>query len=196
MDYIEIAAALIGITYLILEYKANLWMWVFGILMAVLFAYKYFSEGVYANGALNIYYIGASVYGLWAWLRSMRRDSSAAGKGGGEVQIVSMPMRYLPVLLAVLAAMTLLIGWVLLRLGESEVVWLDGFTTALNVLGMWMLAKRYYQQWFCWIVLNPIMSVMTFSIGLYAFGVMYVIYTVIALLGFFRWRRHYRQAAQ
>ena len=55
--------------YLYLEYKANIWLWVVGIIMPIVHGTLYFKSGLYADCSMQVYYILAGLYGLVAWSR-------------------------------------------------------------------------------------------------------------------------------
>ena len=40
------------------------------------------------------------------------------------------------------------IAWILIEYTDSNVPWLDSFTTALSIVGSWMLPRKYVDQWF------------------------------------------------
>lgn len=186
MNVIEIIGACIGLCYLYFEYKASIWTWIFGVLMPVAYVYIFFRSGLYANTAINVYYIAASVYGYVVW----RRNRSG---GGDEAPIASCPRRYVAPIVLVVLALTGLLTWVLSMLNESLYPFLDGLTASLSVAGMWMLAKKYYQEWLCWIVVEPLMVVLGILTGMYATAAMYLVYGVVAVMGYFRWKKLYKK---
>ncbi len=187
VSLLELLGAAIGIVYLYLEYRANRWLWLFGALMPLLYICINFENGFYANGALNIYYLVISIYGAVAWLRT---KGSAAG--AEETRLCSLPRRRIvPV---VLVSMVLSVSLsLLLRLSEeSEMAWLDGITAALGVVGMWLMTQKYYQQWLCWIIVNPLLLAMYLLHGNYPSALLYAAYSVVAVMGYRRWRNLYR----
>ena len=72
---------------------------------------------------------------------------------------------------------------------DSQVWLLDGVSTALSVVAMWLLAKKYYQQWIFWIIVEPIIILMSLQTEMYATAVLYLIYTIIAIMGYFKWKK-------
>ena len=68
MSVIEIIGACIGLLYLILEYKANVWLWPVGIVMSLFYVIIYVTGKFYADAALQVYFIGANAYGLLKWI--------------------------------------------------------------------------------------------------------------------------------
>lgn len=180
----ELFGAVVGIIYLILEYRVNPWLYLFGILMGAVYSVVFFQEGIYANACINVYYVLISIYGALCWRRYGSSDN-------GNPTTRSMPRRLAPWLLAFLLALTLFLTWLLSALGESDVAFLDGVTSALSIISMWMMAKKYYQQWIGWIIVEPVMVILSLRSGLYYTAVMYVVYSVIAVMGYLRWKKLY-----
>lgn len=190
MSAIELVGAAVGLIYLYLEYRANRWLWLFAALMPLFYIYINFKGHYYANGALNVYYLLVSLYGAVAWLR--HKD----GAGAEETNLCSLPRKWwLPVVAATLVLFVVL-TWLLQALGESHVAWLDGATSALGVVAMLLMAQRYYQQWLCWIVVNPMLIVMYAVGGNYPSAVLYVVYSVVSVMGFLRWKKLYEAHRQ
>ena len=83
--------------------------------------------------------------------------------------------------------------WLLDLLDESQYPALDGISSALTIVGMWMLAQKWWQQWFCWMIVEPIMVVLFWLSGNYASAVLYVVFEVFCILGIISWYRKYKQ---
>lgn len=189
LSLIELLGAVTGIIYLVLEYRANRWLWLFAVLMPLFYIYINFKSGIYANGLLNVYYLVVSVYGGISWLRTA--DKSDAG--AEEKHLQSMPRRLVLPVVAAVVLLTVALSLTLKALGESQVAWIDGFTSALGVVAILLMVKKYYQQWICWLVVNPLMVAMYLLSGNYPSAVMYVCYCVFSVLGFLHWKRMYEE---
>lgn len=192
MDYLEIIGTAIGLVYLWLEYHANVWLWVASIAMPAIYLEVYYSAGLYADFAISIYYLLASIYGLFCWLRSRKgrkADSPGESSDSSRAGIVSLPHSlYLPVI-GVSVALWGIIGWLLATFTDSNVPWADGFTTALSIVAMWMLAKKYTQQWIMWILADAGCSILYIYKDLYFTSFLYALYAIIAIFGFRKWKR-------
>ncbi|MDE5799968.1 MAG: nicotinamide mononucleotide transporter family protein, partial [Paramuribaculum sp.] len=77
MNYLEVIGTALGLLYLWLEYRASAWLWAASIAMPAIYLAVYYQAGLYADLGISIYYILASVYGLFCWLRHHKTDSSA-----------------------------------------------------------------------------------------------------------------------
>ena len=183
---IEITGACIGLVYLLLEYKASSWLWVFGILMPLCYVFIFFQQGIYANMLLNIYYVGANIYGLLVW-----KQVISAGKHQ-EKKISSMPKSYRIPAIVFTLILTAGISYLLYLFHESDIFILDGLTAAVSITGLWMLTKKYYQEWICWIIVNPIMIWLALSQKMYPTAVLYTAYSIISIMGYFNWKNMHR----
>lgn len=102
-----------------------------------------------------------------------------------ELPITHMPARYLLPLTAVFIAALLGIAWILINFTDSNVPWLDSFTTALSIAGMWMLARKYVEQWWAWIAVDAVSAGLYIYKGLDFTAGLYALYTIIAIFGYF-----------
>ena len=182
MNYLEILGTLIGIVYLYLEYRASAWLWAASIAMPAIYLAVYYEAGLYADFGISIYYILASVYGLVCWLRGNAED-------GKPLAITRTPgAMWLPLALA-FASIAAAIGFALSRFTDSTVPWADGATTALSIVAMWMLARKYVEQWLVWIAADVASAALYAYKDLWPTGALYLAYAVVALLGYRKWKR-------
>ena len=183
LNYLEIVGTLVGLFYLWLEYRASIYLWIAGIVMPAIYIVVYYRAGLYADFGINIYYLLASFYGWLAW---KYRKSVAEEKA---VPITRMPLRsYLPMVVVTLFLWGA-IAWVLIAFTDSTVPWMDSFTTALSVVGMWMLARKYVEQWFPWIAVDVVCCGLYWYKELFFTAVLYGMYAVIAVFGYVKWRK-------
>lgn len=182
MGTLEIVGVAVGLVYLYLEYRASAWLWVASIAMPAIFLGVYYDAGLYADFGISIYYILASVYGLACWLRG-------AGKGQQPLRITHTPSsRWLPLALA-FVAIGAAIGVVLSRYTDSTVPWADAATTALSIVAMWMLARKYVEQWLVWFVVDVGSAALYAYKDLWPTAALYLAYAVVALVGYRKWKR-------
>ncbi|WP_373748728.1 nicotinamide riboside transporter PnuC, partial [Bacteroides heparinolyticus] len=135
---LEIAGTLIGLLYLWLEYRASIYLWIAGIVMPAVYIFVYYEAGLYADFGINIYYLGATVYGwvMWkygAFLRRtiLRRKSCAPQRGENkrtkgqktELPITHIPKHYLSPLAAVFVVAFVGIARILIEFTDSNVPW-------------------------------------------------------------------------
>ena len=185
---LEVIAAIVGFIYLVLEYKASTWLWLFGIISPILYTYEFYINGVYANMAIQLYYIFAGAYGLMVWKGIFKTKSETK-----ELPISSIPKKLIVPTIAISVVLCIGIPLILRYFTISQVWLLDGISTALSIVGMWMLAQKYYQQWIVWIIVEPLIIATALQAEMYATALLYVVYTVVAVMGYFKWKREAEQ---
>lgn len=185
MNYLEMAGALIGLIYLWLEYKASIYLWPVGVVMPAIYLVVYYRAGLYADFGISVYYLAASAYGWLAWARGRRTTAAADAPVPSGLSRFRASLAW-PVGLAFVALFAA-IGWVLVRFTDSTVPWLDSFTTAASVVGMWMLARKYVEQWLVWIVVDVVSCGLYLYKELYFTAALYALYAVIAVWGYRNW---------
>lgn len=202
--YIEIAGVAVGLVYIYLEYRASIWLWVAGIVMPALYIYIYYAAGLYADMGINVYYLLASFYGIAVWLgwgsrflakRERNKNSSPIEstetaqkeKSPQVLPISHMPSRYYPPAVAICLLFFVVIAWILVNFTDSVVPYMDSLTTAMSVVALWMLAHKYVEQWFAWILVNAISCGLYFYVGINYTALLYGLYVIIAIFGYFKW---------
>ena len=185
--YIEIIGTIVGVVYLWLEYRASIYLWIAGIIMPAIYLFIYYNAGLYADFGINIYYLVIAVYGLVAWKTGFSITGKKSTKK--ELHISHMPARAIAKALLAYSVAQSVILWVLINHTDSTVPLADSFTTALSIVGMWMLARKYLEQWWVWCVVDVASSALYFYKGLYFTAILYLFYAVIAIFGYFKWKR-------
>ena len=72
---------------------------------------------------------------------------------------------------------------------NSDVPWLDSFTTSVSIIAMWLLARKYVEQWLVWIVVDVVCVGLYLYKDLYYTSALYAIYAIIAVFGYIKWRK-------
>ena len=180
---LQIIGTALGLLYLWLEYKANIWLWVIGAIMPVVHGLLYLTNGIYADAAMQLYYVAAGIYGLMMWKRRSQH------KGGDKIQ--HTPKEWILNLVVIYLFFHAELYILLVEFTDSTVPFFDSMSTALCIVAMWMLSRKLVEQWLVWLVVDII------SVGLYIYkGIpitagLYTIYCILAIVGYVRW---YKQA--
>lgn len=182
---LDMAGTALGIAYIALEYRANIWLWAVSIVMPLVDMLLYLEAGLYADFGMAVYYALAAVYGFAAWkLGGEKKDN-----GGGEMPITRFPRsRILPATLAFALAWAA-IYLILARLTNSNVPVTDSFVNALSIIGLWALARKYVEQWLIWIVVDTVCCALYAYKGIPFKAGLYGMYAVIAVFGYAKWKK-------
>jgi nicotinamide mononucleotide transporter len=113
---------------------------------------------------------------------------------GLETEAVGLNVTRIRTRLAILLFVIFLIIWaamynVLSRLTDSPVPGWDAFITSLSVVGTWMLARKLYEHWYLWIVVNSVSVILYFTRGLYLTVILYFVYLTMSFIGLKVWKK-------
>ncbi len=183
--WLDIVTTILGIVYLVLEYRASIALWFVGIVMPAMDTYLYWTHGLYGDAGMAVYYTLAAIYGYAVW---------KFGRKHGQKHDADMPITHMPGRLYLPATVFFALAWgitfyVLKNYTNSTVPVTDAFTNALSFIGLWALSRKYIEQWLFWIVVDAFCTYLYVGKGIPFKAGLYALYTVIAVLGYVKWKR-------
>lgn len=202
--WLDIVTTILGLIYLVLEYRASIALWVVGIVMPAMDIYLYWSHGLYGDAGMAVYYTLAAIYGyaVWKfgakWKRMLKRKASGAAGSDKAVDAAGgsseeLPITFFPRRLILRTLGFFLLAWaatyyVLVAYTNSTVPLLDAFTNALSFVGLWALARKYVEQWLFWIAVDVVCCYLYMVKGIPFKAGLYGLYVVIAVMGYRKWK--------
>jgi nicotinamide mononucleotide transporter len=165
--------------------KNNVLVYPTGIIGVLLAAWLYFFNShppLYADGVLNIYYFIMSVYGWYNWMQ--KKDATH----------LTYPISWCSKKELSAGLLLFLVSWgliyfTLIKITNSNTPILDSLVSASAVVAMWWMAKRKIENWLGWIFSNIVAIPLNFYKEFYLFTLMYFLFLVLALWGFFEWKK-------
>ena len=208
--WLDIVTTVLGLAYILLEYRASVWMWLVGFLMQSLGIVLYYQKGLYADCGMEFYYLAVTIYGWWRWkaspspseggdvqlpVASSSNQTTPPSEGLGEAcgAIRHFPRHLILPWLCIIGVVWGVIYWLLVTYTNSTVPLADSFTTALSIIGIWALAHKFLEQWFIWIAVDVVTSVLYFYKDIPFKAGLYALYVVIAIFGYRKWRKLMRE---
>ena len=187
-NYVEVLGVITSLVYLYFSVRQIIWLWPFGIISSALFILIFFNGKFYADMGLQVYYVGVSIYGWIYWSRG----------GISRNEKSSLPVCRISSQLALVLSVTgivIMLGivYILKNFTDSDVPWGDGFTTAGSIVATWMLARKVLEHWLVWIFVDSVAAGLYFYKGLYPSFLLYLIFTIIAVIGYFQWKRSFSE---
>ena len=193
-NYIEVFGAITGIIYVFLEIRQNIWLWPVGIITSAVYIWIFFTSKFYADMSLQAYYLGISCLGWYWWAKGAgRKEEWERGRRGEGEKVGLGGTRLKPatgiILIFVFVVLYSVIWLVLSRLTDSPVPGWDSFITSLSIVATWMLARKIYEHWFLWIVVNFVSAVLFLTRGLYPTVFLYIVYGLMSFSGLVVWKK-------
>lgn len=179
--WLDITTTILGLLYIMFEYRASVWLWFVGFLMQALGIVLYYQKGLYADCGMEFYYLSMTVYGYLKWVHGSTEKK--------ELPITYFPRRLIIPWCVLILAIWGTIYWLLVTYTNSNVPLADSFTTALSIVGIWALAHKYLEQWFIWIIVDIVTCFLYFYKDIPFKACLYALYVIIAIFGYIKWKR-------
>jgi len=181
-NWIELLGSALSIIYLYLSIKQKVSLWIFGFLCSSLYVVVFFQSKFYADMSLQFYYLGVSVFGWISW---------KAGKPENRKELPVKRTTPLSgaIILVIALVLYFLYYFILSEYTDSPLPKADAFTTALSIVATWMLARKMIEHWWLWIIVDSVSAGLYFYKALYPTAILFVIYTVMAVIGYRQWKK-------
>jgi len=121
-----------------------------------------------------------------------RNEGERGRKGETEkrgLEVTRITVRTGVILFVVFVLLYSVMYLVLFRLTDSPVPGWDSFITSLSIVATWMLARKIYEHWFLWIVVNFVSAVLFLTRGLYPTAFLYLVYGLMSFSGLVVWKK-------
>lgn len=189
MTAIEVIAAVFGIACVWLSIRRSIWCWPTGLVQVILYVWVFYRARLYSDVGLHVFYIGLQLYGWHHWLRG-------GDERGGERR--DLPISRLTptgwaIALAAGAAGALVLGNVTGRLTGAALPYWDGTIVAFSLVGQVLLARKVLENWLFWIIVDVLGVGVYAAKHLYPTTVLYAVFGVMAVSGWFTWRKVFRR---
>lgn len=201
-NYIEVFGAVTGIIYVFLEIKQNIWLWPVGIVTSAVYIWVFFTSKFYADMSLQGYYLIISCLGWYWWAKGapeqknrrqqeeVKNSELRAQSTGQEGLSVTRLKFRTGIVLMILFLMLFFVMWLVLsRLTDSPVPVRDSFVTSLSVIATWMLARKVFEHWYLWIVVNFVSAAFFLVRGLFPTVILYLVYGFMSFVGLLAWKK-------
>ena len=179
--WLEFVAVIFGLLSVWFARKENIWVYPTGIINVLIYVFLCFSAGLYADMGINAFYFLMSVYG---WYRWTHRDADDQ-----QLPITDLTKKGWLLCLGATLIFYFLIRYVLIRFTDSKVPDFDSFTTALFILGMWLMAIKKIENWIFWIIGDALVIPLFAYKGLAFTGVQYLVFLALAIMGYIEWKK-------
>ena len=181
---IESAAVFFSILYVILAVKESIWCWGAAIISVILYIYICYSAQLYPETGLQVFYLLMAFYGYHQW----NKNESTL-----KVQQWTTTKHLLILLLG--ALLTFLMGFYFTIYTNAAMPLVDSFTTVFSVFATYMVTKKVLGNWLYWIVIDIVSVYLYFSRDLHLTSLLFIVYTVIAIFGYFSWLKRNNELA-
>lgn len=174
----EWIAVLLGVAEVLLAKVNNILLYPTGIAGTFIGIGILLISGLYAESALNVYYLVMSVYGWIYWMK--KRDEP-------PVKITWATRREWIITLMIVFAGCAILYVLLKKFTTSNVPLWDAWVSSTAWAGMWLLARRKLENWI-WLNISNLFAIPLLCYkNLILFSALTLFLFIVAFFGFFEW---------
>jgi nicotinamide mononucleotide transporter len=184
--WLEFVAVILGIASVIFSRKENILVYPVGMISTGMFVPLYIIHGLYADASVNLYYTVMSIVGWIMWSRK--------SEGRTILHITASTTKdWINTFIFFIVCWTVLY-FLLSRFTNSTVPIADSFTSGAAFTGMWLMNKKKLENWTWWIITNLASIPLNFYKHLVFASFQYVVFLILAVMGYITWRNKLQHA--
>ncbi|HEV7610294.1 MAG TPA: nicotinamide riboside transporter PnuC [Steroidobacteraceae bacterium] len=177
---IEFLAAALAVAYLVLAIRQKLTCWIAAFVSSCLYVWVLVGARLYMESALNAFYAAMAAYGFWQWQH---------GRGGGALAVSRWPIARHAAALASVVALSIISSYFLRRFTSAAWPFVDSLVTWSSVFATFLVARKVYENWHWWLVIDAVSLCLYFSRRLYLTMLLFGLYLILIVIGMRQWRR-------
>ncbi|MEZ5082817.1 MAG: nicotinamide riboside transporter PnuC [Bacteroidales bacterium] len=187
-SWLEFIAVVFGLLSVWLAKQEKILVYPTGIISVLIYVYICFNVKLYAYAGINFFFFIMSVYGWYMW--SKKSDKPVLKISACSVK------NWITV--AVMFGMSIIIIVALLKIFKADdaeywstkIPYIDTVTTAIFIVSMWLMALKKVENWIFWIIGDAVSVPLYAYKGLVFTSFQYLVFLIIAVLGYMAWRKN------
>lgn len=180
---LELAANAFTAAAIVLAGRNNIHTWWTGVVGTALFALLFARSRLYADVALQVFFVATGLLGWWKWLHGRQGEPLPVTHAG-----LHSLLRLVPAGLVATAAY----GAMLHYFTNAYAPFIDSTVLVFSIIGQLLMMQRRVENWGFWLLVNSIAAPLYASRGLYLTAILYAGFWLNALVS---WRTWYKLAA-
>ena len=191
MTWVEIVSAVLGLSTVFLagrNSKYNFYVgYVYNVFLFVLFMHQH----LYSAMILQPISLIINAYGHWRWTHPREEERSAADSS--RLKVGNIPPRHLA--LYVLAVLGAAIAWAFVLkfvFDDPANPYLDSLMLMLTLCAQYLSARKYWECWIVWLLVNIGNATLYILSGLYIMPVVSALYIANGIWSLVSWRKMYK----
>jgi nicotinamide mononucleotide transporter len=179
-SWIELTAAALAVAYLLLAIPQLLSCWLAAFVSSCLYVWVFFRAHLYMESVLNGFYAAMAVYGFWQWQH---------GKGGAALIVTRWGIARHAAAAAGVLVFSAISAFFLRRYTPAASPLVDSMVTWASVFATFLVARKVYENWHWWLVIDSVSLCLYFNRRLYATMLLFAVYLILIVIGMRQWRR-------
>ena len=186
---LEIIAVIFGLLSVWYSKNNNILVFPTGMISTAIFIYLLYKWVLLGDMMINAYYFLMSIYGWFIWTRKENNTITPISR-------VTNNEKKIGIIIFLSSLVFVYLIYVYFDKWGTITSYVDNITTAIFFVGMWLMAKRKIENWIFWIIADIISIPLYFYKGLTFTSLQYLIFTFIAIAGYYSWKKILNKSLQ
>lgn len=178
--WLEWLGTISGFLCVYLAAKEHILNWPVAIVSIIAYMLLFFEYKLYGDSALQLYFLGTSVYGWYYWAKNKKTSQKPVSTLGSR--------GFFYILICTLI-LSVIMGLFLDRFTDTNVPYADGFCTAMSFIAQILLTRKILQNWVLWIIVDICYIPLYLYKNLYLTSLLYALFLFLAVMGYRNWRK-------
>jgi nicotinamide mononucleotide transporter len=178
-SWVEIIAAVLAVAYLLLAIRQRIECWVAAFVSSCLYVWVLFTARLYMESLLNAFYAAMAVYGFWQWRR---------GREGTALTVSRWPLLHHAAGALGILGLSVISWYFLQRFTPAVWPFVDSMVTWSCVFATFLVARKVYENWHWWLVIDSVSLCLYFTRHLYFTVLLFASYLMLIVIGMRQWR--------
>lgn len=190
MNWWEIISALLGLSCVVLagrNSKYNFWI---GYLYNIFLFALFWRQNLFAAMALQPVAFAINIYGHWRWTHPAPHEQSAADSR--KLKVGSVAGGEWSALILIVLVSGSVLGGLLDKYTADPSPWLDSYILMVTFLAQWLSARKRWECWIVWLVVNLANMALYLTSGLWIMSGVALLYLINGICSIVSWRRLYK----
>ena len=177
---LELAANAFTAAAIVLAGRNNVHTWWTGVVGTALFGLLFAQNRLYADVALQVFFIVTGLIGWWKWLRGQQGAPLPVTHAGAASLLWIVPLGF---------GATAAYGAMLHHFTNAYAPFIDSAVLVFSVIGQLLMMQRRVENWGFWLLVNTIATPLYFSRGLHLTAILYAGFWINALVSWRNWHK-------
>jgi nicotinamide mononucleotide transporter len=179
---IEGIAVLLALVYLVLAAYQSIWCWLAAAISSALYIKICFDAQLYIETGLQVFYLLMAIVGYYQWSnKTVPQQTEQSFTRISKIEWI------LGILICTISS--LIMAYYFQNNTNAKLPWLDAPVTIFSIWATWLVIKKVTENWLLWIVIDSVAVYIYVQRQLNITAILYVLYTMLAVIGYFKWRK-------
>lgn len=188
LSYIELIGTVVGFIAVWLATRQKIISWPLGLINVSCFLILFYQVQLYSGMFLQAFFFVSNIYGWFVWRKQLANDEAPSTLSTKSKWIVGVTI----ILITLLTGLTVqklpaLLPDIFLKPASQP--YYDAFIAIASIAGQIMLTRRFFENWFVWLIVNAVSVFVFYRQGLYLLTIEYFLFLLLSIKGIIDWKK-------